>query len=191
MLKVEFGGVDRLVPLLDDAVQRPTCAATTLCVKDGLRDLINGGAIELPPEVLVPGPTSYGRHLLYRSEEHGYVVVVMAWGVGQGTPVHDHAGVWCVEGVWRGELEVTQYDLREQEGERYRFERQEQFKAHPGDSGALIPPYEYHTLSNLLPEESTITLHVYGAELADCGIFEPVGDGDWYARQTRHLTYDS
>ncbi len=26
----------------------------------------------------------------------------MTWGPGQGTPLHDHAGIWCVEGVVEG-----------------------------------------------------------------------------------------
>jgi predicted metal-dependent enzyme (double-stranded beta helix superfamily) len=108
MQRVDFGGSDRLMPLIDEAVRQRTVAATTLGVKDSLKALINGGAIDLPAEVQVPGPDTYGRHLLYRSDDLQYVVVAMAWGAGQGTPIHDHAGVWCVEGVWCGELEVTQ-----------------------------------------------------------------------------------
>jgi len=191
MLRVDFGGADRLIPILDDAARQPTAAGTAQQVKDGLRDLINEGAIDLPDSALVPGDDAYGRHLLYRSEEHDYVVVTMAWGIGQGTPIHDHAGVWCVEGVWRGELEVTQYDLKEQAGERFRFERQEQFKAHPGDSGALIPPYEYHTLANLSPHEPTITLHVYARDLDACSVFEPATPSGWYQRQLKGLSYDN
>lgn len=191
MQRVSFGGDDRLIPLLDGAVRRDTTAATTLEVKDALKDLINAGVIDLPAAVQRPGAESYGRHLLYRSDALGYVVVAMAWGAGQGTPIHDHAGVWCVEGVWRGELEVTQYDLREQDGERYRFDRQERFNARPGDSGALIPPYEYHTLANLRPDETTVTIHVYGRDLNDCCIFEPLAGDGWYRRRVKDLQYDS
>jgi predicted metal-dependent enzyme (double-stranded beta helix superfamily) len=191
MQRVDFGGSDRLIPLIDEAVRQRTVAATTLGVKDSLKALINGGAIDLPAEVQVPGPDTYGRHLLYRSDDLQYVVVAMAWGAGQGTPIHDHAGVWCVEGVWCGELEVTQYDLREQEGDRFRFERQERFNARPGDSGALIPPYEYHTLANLRPDETTVTIHVYGRDLDDCCIFEPASDAGWYRKQVKDLRYDN
>ena len=35
----------------------------------------------------------------------------MTWGPGQGTPLHDHAGMWCVEGVLEGRIEVARYDL--------------------------------------------------------------------------------
>jgi predicted metal-dependent enzyme (double-stranded beta helix superfamily) len=38
-------------------------------------------------------------------------VIAMSWGPGQGTPLHDHDAMWCVEGVWLGELEITRYEL--------------------------------------------------------------------------------
>ncbi len=189
MLAIPFGGADRLIPMLDDAVTAANVARTTRSIKNGLKALINERALELPAEAQVPGDSAYGRHLLYRSDEHGYVVVAMAWGAGQGTPVHDHAGVWCVEGVWSGVLRVTQYDLQDRDGERFRFERQERFNARPGDSGALIPPYEYHTLENVSSSDTTVTVHVYQRDLESCCIFEPVDDAGWYERRTRALSY--
>jgi predicted amidohydrolase YtcJ len=33
----------------------------------------------------------------------------MVWDRGQGTRLHDHGGNWCVEAVYRGEIEVTSY----------------------------------------------------------------------------------
>ena len=38
-------------------------------------------------------------------------MVVMTWGPGQKTALHDHAGIWCVECVVDGNMEVAQYDL--------------------------------------------------------------------------------
>ena len=38
----------------------------------------------------------------------------MTWGPGQGTPVHDHGGLWCVEGVVEGQIAVTRYDVQPQ-----------------------------------------------------------------------------
>ena len=55
--------------------------------------------------------------------EYGlYTAVVMTWGPGQKTPLHDHAGMWCVECVVEGELEVVQFDLMEQADGRCRFD---------------------------------------------------------------------
>lgn len=188
MLNVEFSGADRLVEGLDAAVTAATPQEIAGGVKDCLCRLLSEAALDLPTAVQMPGAESYGRHLLYRSDDHGYVIVAMAWGPGQGTPVHDHAGIWCVEGVWKGELEVVQYDLEESDGSRCRFQRHETVIAGPGSAGALIPPFEYHTLTNSLPGETTITLHIYGRDLEECSIFVPLSDG-WYERQTRTLSY--
>ena len=46
----------------------------------------------------------YGRRLLHRDPRGRYTVVVMTWGPGQGTPIHDHANLWCVECVYRGNV---------------------------------------------------------------------------------------
>ena len=188
MLQTSFAGRDRLTGLLDDSVVLGSPEEVTSAVKEALCGLVRERALDLPYEATQPGRDSYGRYLLYRSDEHDYVVVAMAWGPGQGTPVHDHAGVWCVEAVLSGEMLVQQYDLVEDHGDRCRFEPQESVQAGPGAGGALIPPFEYHTLANALADRASITLHVYGRDLDRCAIFEPAGDG-WYDRRERELSY--
>ena len=111
----------------------------------------------------------------------------MTWGPGQRTPLHDHAGIWCVEGVVQGRMDVTQYDLVETAGTAYRFEAKGCVHAAVGSAGCLIPPFEYHVLANALDEPS-ITLHVYGGEMTSCHVFEPAGSGR-YVRCERALGY--
>ncbi|MEM7408137.1 MAG: cysteine dioxygenase family protein [Pseudomonadota bacterium] len=188
MQAVEFPGCDRLVQRLDASVGLTCQTDVANSIKDSLIDVIAGRRIDLPPEVQVPGEASYGRHLLYSSDEHEYVVIAMAWGPGQGTPVHDHAGVWCVECVWKGELDVVQYDLKEEVEDRCRFERQDAVRACRGTAGALIPPFDYHTIANGIPEETSVTIHVYAKELDNFAIFHPLG-GDWYRREVKSLSY--
>ncbi len=188
MQAVSFAGSDRLVSTLDACVAEPTTEAITAAVKDGLCGLILDRTLDLPAVVQAPGAESYARRLLYRSDRHGYVVVAMAWGPGQGTPLHDHAGIWCVEAVWRGEMQVVQYDLVEQVGELFRFEPQGSVQSGPGAGGALIPPFEYHTLSNAVPGATSVTLHVYGHDLERCAVFEREREG-WYRRHFKDLAY--
>ena len=185
-----FTGAEQLISALDEACTQATDEAVALRVKDQLEYLLRSGSIQLPQGATVPGEDSYGRHLLYASEEHGYHIVSMAWGAGQGTPLHDHAGVWCVEGVWTGNMEVVQHELLEEDGDRCRFDRKDRVHAGPGNCGSLIPPFEHHTLANADPSSTSVTLHIYGAELTECSIFEPLGDG-WYQRQLKPLTYDA
>ncbi|HSG82804.1 MAG TPA: cysteine dioxygenase family protein [Gemmatimonadota bacterium] len=147
------------------------------------------GRVEPGPPFRWTLPDRYARRLLCHDEELGYSAVVMTWGPGQRTPVHDHAGMWCVEGVVAGFMEVHQYDLAERTGDRYRLVPTAQVQASVGSAGCLIPPYEYHVLANAAPGPS-VTLHIYGGEMDRCNVYEPEGGG-WYRRRSRQLGYDA
>jgi len=189
-MELDFKGRQELVSRLDRAVGGSSVEEVTAAVQDILVDLATSQAVELPAAVKAPAVGSYARRLLYKSDEHGYVVIAMVWGPGQGTPVHDHAGVWCVEGVLEGEIDVVRYDLQEEDGERCRFDAQEHLRAGVGTAGSLIPPFEYHTIRNAYTEETSITVHVYGRELVECSIFVDDDRDGWHRRQTRALSYN-
>ncbi len=184
-------GTGNLVSALDEAVGGAPESVPAIAERVGssLTKLISERLFELPAEVCEPRPDCYARRLIHSSEEPGYDVIAMIWGPGQGTPLHDHAGVWCVEGVYQGEIEVVQYDLVEESGTRYRFQAQEAIRAHIGMSGSLIPPYEYHTIHNRLPDEASISIHVYGRGMDHCHVFEPKGDG-WFEKHYKTLSCD-
>lgn len=181
-------GADRLVAALDEAIRDGTVEEITARVKQSLSGLIREGALALPEEARRPQGDGYARRLLHRSDELGYTVLAMIWGPEQGTPLHDHAGIWCVDGVLEGVVEVVQYELLAEEGDRCRFARRERVEAGVGTAGSLIPPFEYHTITNPRAETS-ITIHVYGGELDRCSVFVPEGEG-WHRRETRDLAVD-
>jgi 3-mercaptopropionate dioxygenase len=157
-------------------------------VKRVLEQTLLADAEFLEPRFLAPNPERYARRLLHRDPKNRYTVIAMVWNVGQGTPLHDHAGIWCVEVVYRGRIRVTSYDAMGGDPERdlVRFQQQSVIHAGVGEAGALIPPFEYHVLENA-GEQPAVTIHVYGGELDHCHIFEPV-DGGWL-RKYRELTY--
>lgn len=180
---------DSLIPRLQDAVALGDPEATVARIQDDLTDLINRGAIDLPERFRRVDPDHYARRLLYRDPDAGFTAVVMTWGPGQSTPLHDHAGLWCVEGVVEGTMKVEQYELLDGEGnDRFRFESRGRVLAGPGSSGALIPPYEYHVLGNATDDTPAITLHVYAGEMDHCTVFESQGDGT-YRRLSKSLSY--
>jgi predicted metal-dependent enzyme (double-stranded beta helix superfamily) len=112
----------------------------------------------------------------------------MTWGPGQGTAVHDHGGLWCVEGVVEGEMSVTQYDVRP-DGDWFRVTPiGRPLSAGVGSAGRLIPPTDYHVLANAQRDKTSITLHVYGGNLDGCRIFTPDADGR-YQQSVRALSY--
>ena len=189
MLSLEFHGARQLIDAIDAAVALPDQAAVTDSLRTMLCRLIRDADVRLPDCVFERESDHYARRELYRSEEHGYSVVAMTWGPGQGTPIHDHAGQWCVEGVWQGSLEVTPYELVESRDGRYRFEPRGTMNAGPGSAGSLIPPHEYHTILNPSDEAIAVSLHIYRGAMTSCAVFRPSGDG-WYARDQRQLSLD-
>jgi predicted metal-dependent enzyme (double-stranded beta helix superfamily) len=181
-------GFVRLRTRLDDAVREGKTADIAHHVKDALQSALRDGDLTLPQQFHVTRNDSYARRLLHRDPSGRYIAVVMTWGQGQKTALHDHAGIWCVECVVEGEMTVTQYDLVSELDGRYRFTRQNTISASRGSAGCLIPPFEYHTLGNALPSAASITLHVYGGEMDHCHIFEPQPDGS-YQKLIRSLSY--
>lgn len=181
--------VSHLIDRLDASVAMGEVHTVTSHVKTALCDLIRANDLEIPAEFVRPLEEHYARRLLFRNAKLGYTAVVMTWGPGQTTCLHDHAGMWCVEGVVVGQMNVTRFDLVETVEDRFRFAEVEQVRAGVGSSGALIPPYEYHVLGNALPDQASVTLHVYGGEMKRCGIYEPQADGLW-TRSVKPLRYD-
>ena len=180
--------VSDLIRRLDQAVE--TDDAESLCrnVKRVLTDVVNSGEEFLDAPFLAPAPDRYARRLLHRDPDGRYSVVIMVWDRAQGTPLHDHAGTWCVECVYRGRIRVTSFDLEtEADAERLQFTPETVVLAGKGEAGHLIPPFEYHMIEN--PDESpSVTIHVYGGEMTQCNAFFPV-EGGGYRREVRTLSY--
>ena len=175
---------------LDSAVNIESVEARCEKVKDILEGIFKAGEDLLPPEFLAPHPERYARRLLHRDPEGRYSVVIMVWGPGQGTFLHDHAGEWCVECVYRGKIAVTSYDLLgPEDAEILQFKEEKTIMAGVGEAGALIPPFEYHTIANALPDSPSVTVHVYGHELTWCNIFVPSEAG--WIKERRELSYTS
>ena len=133
---------------LDAVIHGEPHARIPEMVKAVLIDSIQNGALSVPPGYRKPVDGSYARRLLHRDPSGRYTIVVMTWGPGQKTALHDHAGIWCVECVLDGNMEVAQYDLMSEERGQFRFEQRSRILAGRGSAGCLIPPFEYHTLGN-------------------------------------------
>ena len=157
-------------------------------VKAVLIDSLRCGSLALPPRFREARPDAYARRLLHRDPSGQYTMVVMTWGPGQKTALHDHAGIWCVECVVDGNMEVAQYDLMSERDGVFRFEQRNRVVAGRGSAGCLIPPFEYHTLGNT-HDTPSVTLHVYGGEMDHCHVFEPSADGS-YRRIRKDLAYN-
>lgn len=184
-------GGDRLVAQLDVAIASADPVTVVRQVEQVLVAAIADPDIALPAAVYEPVADHYARRELYRSPAHGYSVIAMTWGPGQGTPLHDHDGCWCVEGVWEGSLHITPYRLMQRDGERFRFQPCQTLTGTVGSAGNLIPPDEHHVLRNASDTQVAVSLHVYQQPLQRCDVFEPQPDDlGWYLRREVILATD-
>lgn len=185
-------GLKALVALCDEAVALETPSAVVDRLKSELCRQIRANAFELPVAVMQPLPDRYARRLLHRDATRGYSIVAMTWGPCQSTPIHDHSGMWCVEGVCAGTIDVLQYELMETAaGDRYRFEPRNSYMAGIGSAGCLIPPYEYHMIANACDRSPAVSLHIYGGDMDHCNVFVREGESDWYHKVRKSLSFDS
>lgn len=189
MAFLEFPGSHQLIKAIDQAVQYDSTIAITDALRNTLCQLIRDQQVQLPECVFQMCGDHYARRELYRSAQYGYSVVAMTWGPGQGTPLHDHCGMWCVEGVWHGQLDITQYELIERREDRFHFVSQGTVKAGIGSAGCLIPPHEYHTIHNPSSDSIAVSLHIYRNAMDNCSIFNPIGE-NWFERGERLLCLD-
>lgn len=170
---------------LDEAVSRGEPAA--ICA--GVKEVLTAApTLPIPTALREPSPDGYARRLLHRNPELDYSVMVMVWNPGQGTPIHDHAGHWCVEGLAEGCIEITPYTpVSDPDAPVVQFAEGETVCAQPGDVGVLVPPNEYHRIRNV-EDRKAVTIHVYAGEMLWCHSFEPDASGG-YRRERCVLTH--
>ena len=182
-------GLAELIARLDRSVEAGSPKAITAAVKADLETILGGRKLTLPAGFTTPRPDSYARRLLHRDPRGRYTAIVMTWGPGQGTAVHDHGGLWCVEGVVDGDIAVTQYLVQQESDGFYRVTPIGSLLAGTGSAGCLIPPTDHHVLANARPAKASVTLHVYGGDLDDCKVFLPATPDGRYAETTKMLSF--
>jgi len=188
-LSVAFTGRDDLVRIIDEALAHEDRASFLERLSAALERLLRTDRIRLPSNVLAQNPDHYSRRELYRSPRFGYCIVAMVWAPGQGTPIHDHDELWCVEGIWRGVLEITPYELLEVRDQDYRFRKAESVQIGAGETAHLAPPHEYHVVRNPSGDQVTVSIHIYQSPLARYARFEPT-EGEWFRRAQSMLEID-
>jgi predicted metal-dependent enzyme (double-stranded beta helix superfamily) len=178
--------LDELVALLDKAVEEQETKGCCYAVKAALEHIVHSGEDFIDARFLKPAEGCYARRLLHLDPNGRYSALVMVWDKGQGTSLHDHDNMWCVECVYRGRIKVVSYDMTGENGGLYQFRQATTVFAGPGEAGALIPPFDHHTIEN--PDDTpAVTIHVYGGEMKHCHAFLPVEGG--YERVERELCY--
>lgn len=179
-----------MIEQLDEAIDHSNTKIRCERVKTVLRDSVESSEELIHREKIMntSEENDYSRHLLYLDPDERYSLLGMVWQPDQQTPLHDHAGAWCVECVYEGRIEVTSYDVvdEDQHGN-FHFQQESNVRSEIGDAGALIPPFEYHKIENSF-QKPAITFHVYKGEMTSCNVFLPAEEGG-YKKEQKQLSY--
>lgn len=116
----------------------------------------------LPPSCARSEPGTYRQYLLHCDPLERFSVVSFVWGPGAVTPVHDHT-VWGLVGMLRGAERCTEYAP---EGPQRVVVSGVAHVLRPGMIEAVSPTVgDWHVVANALPDEASISIHVYGANI--------------------------
>jgi predicted metal-dependent enzyme (double-stranded beta helix superfamily) len=126
---------------------------------------------------------TYRRSLLYRTDR--FELLLLQWGRGAESSVHDHAGQTCVFTVLDGELTVDDFALAA--GERSRdfvpIRQTGTGTVTPGALDARKGAADIHRVSSA---GRALSLHIYARPMARCGIYCP----QTFTRSSHKLSYD-
>lgn len=127
-----------------------------------------------------PQNFSYRRIPLTNHTPHGYEALLIVWPPNHATPIHDHDGLWGIEFVLDGVLEVEAFDLSLQT-EPHLVSREVVILG-IGDHVAFSDADYAHRCRNLSTNRATLSLHVYGGELNSYRSFHPEDEGRWISK---------
>jgi len=116
----------------------------------------------LPEFCTIPHPDFYQQYLLHADPLERFSVVSFVWGPGQKTPIHDHC-TWGLIGMLKG-AEI---------GQRFKYDFMGKLVSdgpetmlHPGGIEVVSPSIgDIHIVSNAFSDKTSISIHVYGANI--------------------------
>jgi predicted metal-dependent enzyme (double-stranded beta helix superfamily) len=118
----------------------------------------------LSPAQLQGDPAGYQTHVIHVEPGGSFSIAVMVWRPGQVTPIHDHVS-WCVTGVLQG----TEYEEIFAPGPDGQYLTEIIRRQNPpGTVAGFTPPGDLHRVRNC-GSGTAVSLHVYGANLAELG----------------------
>lgn len=124
----------------------------------------------------------YSRNLIRRSDL--YELIVLCWGPGQRSPIHDHSHQRCWMGVLDGRVKETIY--RVQEGPQASAVQGPAREFVTGGVAYIVDDMGWHRIE---PTGSgpAVTLHLYSRPIRECQIFDEASG----TVQSKRMSYHS
>ena len=120
----------------------------------------------------------YRRVALNKRRSSEYSALLIGWPPGHATPIHDHDGLWGIEIVLDGVLEVETFAMTETP--RLEIVSQGASVLGVGDHAEFSARDYAHQCRNLSAHRPALSLHVYGGELDRFSAYDRGVDGRWF-----------
>ena len=109
----------------------------------------------------------FSLYRLYKGANERFNIMSAIWPAGGSSGVHDHAGKWVVEGIYRNKLHTVRYKRQDDSSQTGHAELRESIALdlHPGDVAHVLYPNEaVHDFINPT-QEPTVSVHIYGGDI--------------------------
>jgi len=113
-------------------------------------------------------PCRYTRNLVLPGTEK-FNLLLLCWGEGQASGIHDHANSDCFVKVLDGEVEETRYDWPTEQGGPMLPTSTGRGKTN--DVLYMNDRIGLHRLANASHSKSAVTLHLYSPPFVECGCY--------------------
>lgn len=123
----------------------------------------------------------YTRNLISIGSGNRFGLMILAWGPGQRSPIHDHDGSHCIMRVLEGSLVETLYN---KEGSKEasssdsdtsmsapKYEKTRETVLSTGQTAYIHDKIGWHRVSNPSMSVSAISLHLYAPPIESCQTF--------------------
>jgi predicted metal-dependent enzyme (double-stranded beta helix superfamily) len=130
---------------------------------------------------------------LHRGPHDCFNTMVAIWPAGGSSGVHDHAGKWVVEGVYRNKLQTVRYKRLDNGSQPGYADLRETvaLDLHPGDVAHVLSPNE--TIHNFIntTREPVVSVHIYGGDISKetLNYFDPTAKT--VTQVTQEIRYDN
>jgi len=166
-------GIDDLARDVQAVVdKRPSQAALVAEVEPLLaRFLAEGG---LPERYCQPAAgrqvtahQDFTLYRLHRGRDDAFNIMAAIWPPGGGTGVHDHAGNWVVEGVYRNSLRTVRYERLDDGGRAGYAELRETASVVLAPGAVAHVRYPDRAIHDFINDSTapTVSVHIYGGDI--------------------------
>lgn len=177
-MKVLLEKIERIIEEFESKCEKTIFEEET--VAERLTELIKN--FELEPEVwrkyVHYDSEKYTRNLIANGKDDRFGLMILAWGPGHKSPIHDHNGSHCIMRVLEGGLLETLYKNNSSDGmesdssfEEGIYEKKRETVLSINQTAYINDKIGWHRVSNASSLQPAVSLHLYAPPIETCRTF--------------------